>query len=184
MTAVYSQDFIPTKYYPLSDTFADFAPVASQLISEPMDPLFREVAFILISVCSASPFLLRMETKVAQNESTIAAPFAVLRPSPGTTFRVRSGCNVSDRRLPTSLLKEITVMTVYIQDVIPTKYSPRFRSFTDFTLWLRRYQQVSAICLRCLSGLSSEWSPRRQFRAYHDILAIGRAGLSESRLDI
>ena len=50
----------------------------------------------------------------------------------GTTFRVRSGCNVSNRRLPTSLLKEMTVVAVCIQ-VITHKVLPlTFINFTDF----------------------------------------------------
>ncbi|KAF2818718.1 hypothetical protein CC86DRAFT_413608 [Ophiobolus disseminans] len=51
--------------------------------SSPPDFLFREAAFILISVCSASPHLFRMGTRVEQTESTMTSPFAMLRPSPG-----------------------------------------------------------------------------------------------------
>jgi hypothetical protein len=48
----------------------------AQYAALPHEFLFREVASIAISICSASPHLLRMETKLEPNDS----PFALFRP--------------------------------------------------------------------------------------------------------
>lgn len=53
----------------------------AQQAALPHDSLFKEVAFIAISICSASPALLRMGAKLDPNDLTIDAPFSLFRPS-------------------------------------------------------------------------------------------------------
>jgi hypothetical protein len=53
----------------------------AQYVAQPNDIIFREAAFIAISICSASPHLLRMGARLERNDLTVKSPFAVFRPS-------------------------------------------------------------------------------------------------------